>query len=156
MRKSVLFTVLTIFTLTSCEDDLLRDDGNRDLLTGKWNMIKGEKYQGRVLIDSQNMSSEGCTYNYYKFLTDGTKNEVYHNFNEDCAVYNYDGTWSYSIKNKQITLIDNEDGYLFVAEIVSINETDLKVKVISDGGDNPNESGLEVYYFLEKAIKNGI
>lgn len=150
MKKSVLFIVLTIFTLTSCEDDHLKDDGNRDLLIGKWNMIKGEKYQRGVFIDSENMSSEGCAYNYYEFNNDATKNEVYHNFYEDCSTYNYKGTWSYNLAHKQVSLVDTEDGYLFVAEIITINDANLKLKVISDGGDHPGDSGLEIYYFLEK------
>lgn len=151
MKKIALFTALTAFMLTSCkDDDHLRDDGAKDLLLGKWNMVKGEIYENGVLSDSENLSYEGCEYNYYEFINDGTKNEVYHNFYEDCSTYNYDGTWSYNLVNKQITLVDAEDGYRFVAEIISMTDTNLKIKIISDGGDKPGDSGLEIYYFLEK------
>src|SRR5690554_5782117 len=131
MKKIALFTALTAFMLTSCkDDDHLRDDGAKDLLLGKWNMVKGEIYENGVLSDSENLSYEGCEYNYYEF--------------------NDDGTWSYNLVNKQITLVDAEDGYRFIAEIISMTDTDLKIKIISDGGDKPGDSGLEIYYFLEK------
>ena len=66
------------------------------------------------------------------------------------STYNYDGTWSYNLVNKQISLMDAEDGYRFVAEIISMTDTDLKIKIISDGGDKPGDSELEIYYFLKK------
>jgi len=48
-----------------------------------------------------------------------------------------------------VSLVD-EDGYLLEGEIVSINATDIKLKLISDGGDRPEDYGFEVFYYLKK------
>lgn len=59
------------------------------------------------------------------------------------------GTWTYEATSKMVSLVD-EDGYLLEGEIVSINATDIKLKLISDGGDRPEDYGFEVFYYLKK------
>ncbi len=150
MKKILLFTSILCLSFTSCnnEDDSKSSSEKEALLVGKWNMIKAEFYKEGKLQDSKSLKSGECEYNYYNFKEDKTKDEIYHNANADCATENDLGKWSYNGKLNQITLIDNEDGYTFIAEVISINENSAKFKVVSDGGEKPKEE--EIYYILEK------
>lgn len=148
MKKLLFLSTMLSLSLISCGDD---DQNNQDQdpLIGKWNIVKSEIYENGTLTDSENLKPGSCDYNYYELKTGGVKNEVYHNEQNNCATQNYEGVWLYNSSNKQITLIDSEDNYTLVVEMISVNATDLKVKMISDGGETPEE-GEEVYLYLKK------
>src|SRR5690606_23975784 len=154
MKKLILFSALLSLSLVSCGDDDKPEpqpqpvDNTSTLLDGKWDMVTGEVYQDGELVQSGNLSTEGCEYDYFDIKTGGLKDEVYHD-GEDCAMSNFPGTWTYEATSKIVSLVD-EDGYLLEGEIVSINATDLKRKLISDGGDRPEDYGFEVFYYLKK------
>ncbi len=156
MKKIVFFSALLSLSLVSCGDDdkpqpqpePQPQDNTTTLLIGKWNMVTGEVYANGQLVQSGNLSTEGCDYDYFEIKTGGLKDEVYHD-EEDCSTSNYPGTWTYESANKMVSLED-EDGYLLEGEIISINATDIKLKLISDGGDRPEDQGFEVFYYLKK------
>lgn len=154
MKKLVFFSALLSLSLVSCGDDDKPQpqpqpvDNTPTLLLGKWNMVTGEVYLNGQLVQSGNLSTEGCDYDYFEIKTGGLKDEVYHD-EEDCSTSNYPGTWTYESANKMVSLVD-EDGYLLEGEIISINTTDIKLKLISDGGDRPEDQGFEVFYYLKK------
>lgn len=149
MKKLVLLALICLGS-TSCKDDndAVNSSEKEALLVGKWNMITAEFYQNGTLQKSESLKSENCDYDFYQFKEDKTKDEVYHNPNENCATTNDLGNWSYHAKSNQITLTDQSDGYIFIAEVISINENSAKFKVISDGGETPTNP--EIYYLLEK------
>lgn len=154
MKKLILFSALLSLSLVSCGDDDKPEpqpqpvDNTSTLLVGKWDMVTGEVYQDGELVQSGNLSTEGCEYDYFDIKTGGLKDEVYHD-EEDCATSNFPGTWTYEATSKMVSIVD-EDGYLLEGEIVSINATDIKLKLISDGGDRPEDYGFEVFYYLKK------
>ena len=154
MKKLILLSAFLSLSLVSCGDDdkpqpEQPQDNTPTLLLGKWNMVTGEVYENGELVQSGNLSAEGCDYDYFEIKTGGIKDEVYHDGENNCATDNYVGTWTYSSSNKMVSLVD-EDGYLLEGEIISINATDIKLKLISDGGDRPEDQGLEVFYYLKK------
>lgn len=59
------------------------------------------------------------------------------------------GRWSYNPSTKEITLIDSDDDYTLVTEVISITATDLKIKMITADGE-PAPNGVEVYLYLKK------
>src|SRR5690606_23300905 len=111
--------------------------------------VKGEYFQNGTLVEEEDLKSGDCNYDYYELKAGGTKDEVYHDEEADCAQDSYTGTWVYDAATKQVTLVDSEDGYTLVTEIVSITANDLKIKLISENGETLPE-GLEVYLYLKK------
>lgn len=155
MKKIIYFLSISLLALTGCKDDetvylVNPKDDITTLLLGKWNMVKGELYANGELVQSGNLSTEGCDYDYFVIKTGGLKDEVYHDGENNCATDNYEGTWTYNSENKIVSIVDAEDGYLFEAEILSITPTDIKLKIVSEGGDRPEDQGLEAFYYLKK------
>ncbi|WCM42978.1 DUF5004 domain-containing protein [Flavobacterium sp. CBA20B-1] len=149
MKKLVFFSAL--LSLVSCKDD---DNTTTPVtpeakLEGKWNLVKSETYEDGTLTDTEDLKSEPCDYDYYDLKVGGTKDEVYHNPTEDCSTENWPGTWSYNESNKYVTLIDSDDDYTIVFQVISLTTTDLKVKMISDDGDTPPQ-GTEIYAYLKR------
>lgn len=152
-----LAVVTLIFSTVSCTNDdntpttviTPETPTEKQLLTGKWKMIKGEIYFNGDLFQTQDLKSESCDYDFYELFENGVKNEVYHDSEADCVQDAIPGTWSYNATSKLVTLIDDEDGYELLAEVIEINTTSLKIKLISDGGDAFPE-GFEVFMFLNK------
>ena len=159
MKKLVALFALLSLTLVSCiVDDRPAGDpsGSQDktekLLLGKWNMVKRENYKNGTLTMISNLKPFSCDYHYYDLKTEGIKDDVYHDL-QNCSLIIYSGTWSYNPINKQITLYDNnnEDGTT-IAEVQSLTEANLKLKIISYLG-KPTQSETEVYLYLEKQIQ---
>lgn len=154
MKKLVFLSALLSLSLIGCssDDEKPIDDNTSDpqnLLVGQWNMVKGEVYQNGDLLFSEDLKLESCDYDYYNFKPDGIKDEVYHDDLDDCSTTNWTGTWSYNEQNDQITLIDDDDNYTLVLEVISVTTTDLKLKLVSDDGENIPEE-IEVYQYLTK------
>lgn len=154
MKKLFLCSTLLALSLVGCKsDDSVVDpvtpESEKTLLVGKWNMIKGEIFINGELTEAQDLKDGDCNYNYFDFKNDGTKNEVYHNADDNCAPESFSGTWTYKAEGKLITLEDDEDGYVTKFNVVAVNSTDLKIKVVSDGGEAPPE-GAELYIYLKK------
>lgn len=153
MKKLILGAFLAC-SLISCGDDdkpvdPVKQDETKTLLVGKWNMVTAEYYQDGELLGSEDLKSGTCDYDYYDLKTGGTKDEIYHDPEADCATENYPGTWTYEATGKIVTLVDEEDDYAVEASIESINSSDLKIKMISSGGE-PVPDGLEVFLYLKK------
>lgn len=152
--KKIILGVLLAGSLISCGDDdkpvdPVKQDETKTLLVGKWNMVKAEYYQNGQLVESEDLKSGSCDYDYYDLKTGGTKDEIYHDAEADCATENYPGTWTYESKGKTVTIVDAEDDYTIEAGIESINASDLKIKMISSGGQ-PAPEGIEVFLYLKK------
>lgn len=146
---------IALVSLTGCKNDdttvypINPKDEITKLLLGKWDMVKGESFENGKLVQSGSLSTDGCDYDYFVLKTGGLKDEVYHDGENNCATDNYEGTWSYNSESKLFSLVD-VDGYLFEGEILSITATDLKLKIVSDGGARPEDQGLKVFYYFEK------
>lgn len=152
MKKIVFFSALLSLSLVSCGDDDKPQDQTpivQDPLVGKWNMVKGEAYQNGTLLLEEDLKPGDCNYDFYELKTGGVKDEVYHDEEADCAQDNYIGTWAYNAASKQVTLVDEEDGYTMVVEVVSVTAGDLKIKLISEDGESLPE-GIEVFTYLKK------
>lgn len=156
MKKLFLLTTLLSLSLVSCgDDDKTTDpivtpvDNTQTLLTAKWNLVKGEYYQNGTLVQTEDLKPGTCDYDYYDLKSGGLKDEIYHNEEDDCSTENYDGTWSYNSATKEVTLIDTEDNYTIITEVISINATDLKIKMISEDGEAVPD-GVEAYLYLKK------
>ncbi len=152
MKKLVALSALLSLTLVSCGDDdkpqTEQPQDTQTLLTAKWNLVKAE-YIMSGQTQTEDLKPGSCDYDYYELKAGGVKDEVYHDEEDNCSTYNYDGTWAYNKENKQVTLVDSEDGYTLVTEVISINATDLKIKMISgDGEELPD--GMEIYLYLKK------
>ncbi len=152
MKKLVALSALLSLTLVSCGDDDKPQDQNpiiQDPLVGKWNMVKGEVYQNGTLLLEEDLKPGDCNYDFYELKTGGIKDEIYHDEDADCAQGNYTGTWVYNAAAKQVTLVDEEDGYTMVVEVISVTASDLKIKLISEEGE-PLPEGIEVFTYLKK------
>lgn len=152
--KKIIATAFIVCSLMGCGDDdkpveqVKQDDTKKELI-GKWKMIKAEYYKDGVLVETEDLKSGSCDFDYYDLKTDGTKDEIYHDKEADCAIENNIGTWIYNSSNKTVTIKDNEDDSTFIVTVASINATDLKIKLVTtDGVSLPN--GLEAYMYLNK------
>lgn len=62
---------------------------------------------------------------------------------------NQQGIWVFVESSKQLTVIDDEDGYKILYQVVSLTKTDLKLKLlVEDGSAVP--ANIEVYAYLKK------
>lgn len=153
MKKTLYLLSIVMFAFVSCKDD----DGPvapgnqqqpKTLLTGKWNMIKGEMFTDGKLTFSEDLKKPGCEYDFLDLKSNGKKDETYHN-EDDCTPENDAGTWSFLESSKQLTVVDDEDGYTVLYQVVSLTNTDLKLKLlVEDGGAVP--ANIEVYAYLKK------
>lgn len=149
MKKLVALSALLSLTLVSCGDDDNKAPVAEVTVAGKWNLVKSETYEDGTLTDTENLKSGSCDYDYFDLKSGGVKDEVYHNEQDNCTPDNWPGTWSYSESNKYVTMIDSDDNYTVVFQVVSLTATDLKVKMISDDGDTPPQ-GMEVFAYLKR------
>ena len=147
MKKVLLAATFAAFALVSCGDD---DNTTKSEITvaGKWNLVKAEYIEDGETT-TEDLKPGSCDYDYYDLKGGGLKDEVYHNENDNCATENWPGTWSYNESNKYVTMIDADDDYTVVFQVVSLTATDLKVKLISDGGNTPPD-GNEVFAYLKR------
>lgn len=122
---------------------------SKEQLTAKWKMVKGEVYQNGTLVYSEDLKNADCDYSYYDLKSNGSKDEVYFDAEDDCSMDNTPGTWSYEQGKKLITMTDAEDGYRMQVEIVTLTSTEFKFKLVKDGDDEIPE-GTEIYCYLQK------
>ena len=148
MKKLVFFSALLSLSLVSCKDDDNTTTTPEVTVAGKWNLVKAE-YIENGETTTEDLKPGSCNYDYYDLKVGGIKDEVYHNEDDNCTTENWPGTWSYNESNKYVTMIDSDDNYTVVFQVVSLTATDLKVKMISDDGNTPPE-GTEVYAYLKR------
>ena len=152
MKKIILLTSLLSLGLASCGNDdntVLENETVETKLLGKWNAVKAEMYLNGKLEDSENLAAVKCENSYYEIKAGGTKDEVYFDEEGNCERENYPGTWTYNTSNKHITIVDSDDNYTMIYELVSVTNSDLKIKLIEDDGLTPDE-GQEVFYYFKK------
>lgn len=147
MKKVLLAATLAAFALVSCGDDDNKA-GNQPKLDGKWNLVSAEYIQDGETT-KEDLKPGTCDYDYYDLKAGGVKDEVYHDEEDGCSTDNWPGTWSYDAAKKQVTLIDSDDNYTLVWEVVSLTASDLRMKLISDDGETAPE-GYEVYANLKR------
>ncbi|HLV50377.1 MAG TPA: lipocalin family protein [Flavobacterium sp.] len=123
------------WTVTSCksDDEVVTQKSEKQLLEGKWNMVKEEVYFDDVLEDTQDLKTDGCDYDFFHFYADETKEEVY--FNNDCNQSEYDGTWNYNEATKELTIVDSEDDYTMIYRVLNIDASSLEIQMINENGD---------------------
>lgn len=148
MKKIVFFSALLSLSLVSCKDDDNTTTTPEVTVSGKWNLVKAEYIEDGETT-TEDLKPGSCNYDYYDLKAGGTKDEIYHNEDDNCATDNFPGTWSYSESNKYVTMIDSDDNYTVVFQVVSLTATDLKVKMISDDGNTPPQ-GTEVFAYLKR------
>ena len=137
MKK--ISALLVLFSLTliiaSCSKD---KDSAR--LEGKWEFSKEGTMFGSLEILLPYEHAEGCNKDYIEMLAGGVYRDFsYENMGEDCELFTEEGTWTRS--GNTITVVT--DGDTFVAEILSLTKTTLKVKTIFE------EEGEDVIYVTE-------
>lgn len=143
MKKTILITTLFSFILISCNDD---DKPSEKNLIGKWNLVQSETYKNGKRTATIDLKSDACNYDYYNLKTNGEKEEVYHKEIENCKVYKYPGTWSYNANTKQITMVNADESYTSVNEVISLTDNHLKLKLISED----LEPNTEAYLYLKR------
>ncbi|KAA5535927.1 lipocalin family protein [Paenimyroides baculatum] len=152
MKKLVFFSALLSLSLVSCgDDDKPQPEQQKDtqtLLTAKWNLVKSE-YIINGVTETEDLKPGDCDYDYYDLKSGGLKDEISHDESDNCSTSNWPGTWAYNAAKKQVTLVDSDDNYTLVTEVISINATDLKIKLISADGE-PAPTGTEVYLYLKR------
>jgi len=150
--KKAFYTLLFIAFTTSViaysnspktTDSLPPANTDIKLLEGKWKMVKGEIYSEGKLIDTDNLKSDSCEYNYYEFLPKGIKKEVQYD-DEDCSTKDFPGTWSYNASTKLLTIIDNEDGVEIKATVIEVTKNTLKIQLFPDE-EMPENTALFMY-----------
>lgn len=152
MIRKIYFLSIGLIYLTSCKNDdttasPINTEKTKTLLVGKWNMTKAETFVDGVITDKSDLKIPGCDYDFFNFKTDGTKEEVYHEM--DCSLETFDGTWFYEEATNRIDVIDKEDGFKTVFEVVSITKTDLKIRLLEGNGE-PVPKEVEGYTYLKK------
>ena len=137
MRKIVLLTALAVFgwTVTACksDDEVVTQKSEKELLEGKWNMVKEEVYFDDVLVGTEDLKTEGCDYDFYHFYANGTKEEVY--FSNDCNQNEYDGIWNYNEATKELKIVDSEDDYTMIYRVLNIDASSLEIQMINEDGE---------------------
>ncbi len=136
MKKIVLMTAFAVLGLSfnSCksDDEVVIIKSKKDLLEGKWNMVKEEVYFDDVLQHTQDLKAADCDYDFYHFYADGTKEEVY--FNNDCNLREYDGIWNYNEATKELTIVDSDDEYTMIYRLLNIDASSLEIQLINEDG----------------------
>lgn len=153
MKKSIFLLIMGTSIFFSCKSDdttilPLEPVSQKTLLLGKWKMIKKEIYKDGNLIGSENLKNPQCDYDFYDLKKDGIKDEIYHDSEDSCLPENYKGLWSYDESKKIITVIDDQDGEL-MAQVISLTQSDLKIKIIREDGSAPPIE-FEFYSYFEK------
>lgn len=133
-KKLVFFSALLYLSLVSCGGDKPQPEQQKDtqkLLTAKWNLVKSE-YIINGVTETEDLKPGDC--DYYDLKSGGLKDEISHDESDNCSTSNWPGTWAYNAVSKQVTLVDSDNNYTLVTEVISINATDLKIKLISADG----------------------
>lgn len=155
MKKIVYILFIVVFSLYSCQNDdsvkptPTESNNPKTLLIGKWNMIKKEIHQNGKLTSSTDLKNAECDYNYFNLKDNSTKDEIYHDPENNCKIDNYDGNWVYDDSEKKISLTSNNSEKELIAEIISLSKSNLKIKIIREDNSSP-PVGFEVYLYLEK------
>ncbi|HLW41748.1 MAG TPA: hypothetical protein VKY82_05215 [Flavobacterium sp.] len=136
MKKIVLLAAFAVFgwSLNSCksDDEVVTQKSEKELLEGKWNMVKEEIYFDDVLEHTQDLRAAECDYDFYHFYANGNKEEVY--FNNDCNQSEYDGIWNYDEATKELTIVDSEDDYTMIYRVLNIDASSLEIQIINEDG----------------------
>ena len=152
MKKILLLAAFASFTFVGCGDDdnTTSDSNNTPVasVNGKWKLVKAE-YVANGEVEIEDLKSATCDYDFYDLKTGGLKDEVYHDESDNCNPDNWPGTWSYNESNKYITMIDSDDNYTVVFQVVSLTTTEMKIKVISDDGEEL-PAGYETFAYLKR------
>lgn len=133
MKKLVILFLCVLTSgllLTSCSDD----DGDSTSINGKWEIYQtGFAFGGQEELELYE-HADGCNKDYSEFLSGGVLNDVTHfNNGEGCEEFSDQGSWS---KNGNTLNVDYE-GESFVATIVTLNSTTLKISISEDMGGVP-------------------
>ena len=156
MKKIILgITTIACLAIASCSSD---DNSTQDnpvvespskKFEGKWKMVTGIViYNGQT--QTQDLKPGDCDYDFYDLKSNGSKDEVYHETENNCTETNWVGTWNYNADENTITAIDSDDNYTVVFEIIEFSTNTMKVKLIEDDGVNPENSGFEIYSILQR------
>lgn len=132
--KKLKFLICTFlvagFTLTSCSSD---DDSNSGStsgnLVGKWIPTTIEyTFNGEKVVEDYE-HEEGCNKDYTQFLSNGISKSVSY-FGSTCIMD--EDTGNYTVNGNILTInnVDEEgETETIVAEIITLNSTQLKVKL---------------------------
>src|SRR5690606_3257942 len=114
------------------DDGVMTIKSKKDLMEGKWNMVKEEGHFDDVLQHTQDVKVADCDYDFYHCNADGTKEEVY--FNNDCKLTEYDGIWNYNEATKELTIVDSDDEYTMIYRLLNIDASSLEIQLINEDG----------------------
>lgn len=149
MKKLIALSAMLALTLVSCDKEDDKPVTQPEVtVAGKWKLVSSE-YIVNGETTTEDLKPGTCDYDYYDLKAGGVKDEVYHDEDSDCATENWPGTWTYNDSNKYMTLVDSDDNYTIVFQVVSLTASDLKVKLISDNGTTL-PTGTEVYAYLKR------
>lgn len=127
------------WSVTACksDDEVVAQKSEKELLQGKWNMLKEEVYFDEVLVHTQDLKKPECDYDFYYFYADGNKEEVY--FSNDCNQSEYDGIWTYDKTSNELKIVDSEDNYTMIYRVLNIDASSLQIQMISEDGEDIRE-----------------
>jgi hypothetical protein len=136
---------VSILTLVLSTTSYSSDDDSSASIEGKWETT----YEGTITAAGKEeltpvQANGTCSNDYIEFLKGGTFNEII--FQSDCTSNNDSGTWSK--KDNKLTIKYDGNTTSDIAEIIKLNQTTLKLKVILKEDGQPDE----IYIIVSKRI----
>ena len=154
MKKKYLPLLLGILTIfLSCSEERQRVKSEvKDIyndIRGAWT-LKTRIIKNNNQTFTEDLIQGDCNYSFYILKENGRKESHLFNSEKNCLEEITESTWELDKNTKKLTTTDDGTNFKTIYEIEEINNEELKLKIISEGGDLLEDNGFEVYLILEK------
>lgn len=145
MKKTLLLASVSLFLITSCNDD---DKKPEDFLPGTWGISKFETHFGNGTV-SQPTAPDNCqAQTVFAF---GNNNQATLELSSQvdgvCSIQEFKGNYDYDASKKWLMI--HNDNETKVYEVISINASGLVI--VNEQGDFDNDGKVDkIYAYLNK------
>lgn len=156
MRHSlyILFVVMLGFFTSCASDDTNSIETNNieSKIKGKWFFHSEVELDpmGNI-ISSFDLREIECNSGTIIFQNNNKKDEFHADIDENCEIFNFDGTWSYNESANIIIFTDEEDGYTTKGTVEKINSQELHIRILQQGDDS-DFSDFNTHLILKRSL----
>lgn len=140
-RKKMYVVFFSVMGLIACSEEtseeLVNEITIEQKINGKWFHYREEELDDNGNVqDFLDLSGKECNSSFIVFKAGSIKEEEHADPNQNCEKFDYPGTWNYDKTNNELTIVDNEDGYVVKGTIVTVNTSELRIKLTQQGDDS--------------------
>nr|WP_297310345.1 hypothetical protein [uncultured Flavobacterium sp.] len=154
MIRGNVFLLLLLMTLISCttKDDVVevQPKGLLNEIEGGWVLTtRIVQYEGETFVED--LRVEQCdSYNSYSFENDQDLQLQSFDSENDCQAVLVQKKWELDSTTKILEVTEVATSYKVVYKVEEVSKKHLKLKILSEGGDQLEGTGFDVYLILVK------